>query len=57
MAGYSAVTPFGVLFYDNVCSVEATLTTNEINYFCERQRRSTSMVAEMCQYSMSRICV
>lgn len=28
---------YNTLFYGSVCSVEATLGTNEINYFCERQ--------------------
>ena len=28
---------FGVFFYVSICSVEATLATNEIIFFCERQ--------------------
>ena len=28
---------FGVFFYVSVCSVEATLATNETKFFCERQ--------------------
>ena len=34
---YQANVVFGILFYDSVCSVDASLATNEIYYFCERQ--------------------
>ena len=53
---YHANVEFGVLFYDSVCSVQAKLATNEINYFCERQSPLDTTQRSYRSQKLDRFC-